>query len=400
MLKQLLNNTLLAKGWLKYWSIYLILFPFYFFPSGTIQISDGLMALLLLFSVFNGRMNYRNIDTRSRKYFFYLLIYICTVNIIVSLSRIGLRDKGIPSYFMNSFYIYNFMVYLFALSLYKLYTNKFISCTLFSILLAVVFQVVLSPFAPDTNERGSLFFNNPNQLGYYCICSLCIILILERKVKISRIWIYVGFVLCSYLAMVSVSKSALGSLVILFFIYLSANKLLSIKTILTIIVIGIAIPVTLLTTDFGAEFIEKLNSRIEDATKPADVTEWEYRGYDRIANHPGYLVLGAGEGAYNRFDTYIENHEIHSSIGTIAFCYGIPGTVLFFLFLFSLIKNMPWAYFAYLVPVFAYGITHMGLRFTIFWVALSMFPVLKTELKREKWLKYQMRLKKNEITSS
>src|SRR4030095_2746773 len=208
------------------------------------------------------------------------------------------------------------MVYLFVLSLYKLYSNKFISCTLFSILLAVIFQVVLSPFAPSTSERGSVFFNNPNSLGYYCICSLVIILILERKVKISRFWIYVAFIFCSYLAMMSVSKSALGALVILFFVYLSVNKLLSVKTIMTIIVIGIAIPVTLLMTDFGAEFIEKLNTRIEDATKPQDVTEWQYRGYDRITNHPGYLILGAGEGAYGRFDTYIENHEIHSSIGT------------------------------------------------------------------------------------
>jgi len=200
--------------------------------------------------------------------------------------------------------------------------------------------------------------------------------------------------------MMSVSKSALGSLIILFFAYLSASKLFSIKTIMTIVIIGIALSVTLLMTDFGDQFIEKLNTRIEDATKPANVSEWEYRGYDRITNHPGYLILGAGEGAYGRFDTYIENHEIHSSIGTIVFCYGIPGTVLFFLFLFSLIKQMPWAYFVYLFPVFAYGITHMGLRFTIFWIALAMFPVLKTELKKEKWLKYQMKLKKYEITTS
>jgi hypothetical protein len=61
---------------------------------------------------------------------------------------------------------------------------------------------------------------------------------------------------------------------------------------------------------------------------------------------------------------------------------------------------MPPAYFMYLLPVFAYGITHMGLRFTIFWVALAMFPVLKTELKKERWLKYQMKLKKYEIKTS
>ncbi|MFT7158405.1 MAG: hypothetical protein ACI8Q1_003437, partial [Parvicella sp.] len=101
--------------------------------------------------------------------------------------------------------------------------------------------------------------------------------------------------------------------------------------------------------------------------------------YDRISNHPEYLIFGAGEGGYNRFDTFIDNHEMHSSLGTIVFSYGIPGIVLFTLFVFSLLKKLPWFYLVYSLPLFAYGITHMGLRFTVFWVALMMFPIIRSE---------------------
>jgi hypothetical protein len=110
-------------------------------------------------------------------------------------------------------------------------------------------------------------------------------------------------------------------------------------------------------------------------------------GVPWISNHPEYLIFGAGEGGYNRFDTFIEDHEMHSSFGTIVFCYGIPGTILFIMFVFSLLKKLPWYYVLYSLPLFSYGVTHMGLRFTIFWVALMMFPIIRAERGKVKLMK-------------
>ncbi|WP_339696704.1 hypothetical protein [uncultured Roseivirga sp.] len=270
----------------------------------------------------------------------------------------------------------------FALSLYRQYGKQFIYTTAYACVFAGILQIVLS-YALQTNAegiRGAMFFTNPNQLGYYSLCGLAIILVLETMIKIPRLIVYISFFVFSYLALVSVSKAALGSMIILFGAYLIANKIFSFRNILAVIVVGGLGFVGVTQSEFGKRFQENLEVRNQnEETRPDEITEWEYRGYDRITNHPEYLVFGAGEGGYNRFDTYITNHEMHSSFGTIAFSYGIPGTALFIMFIFSLLKKLPWYYLIYSLPLFAYGVTHMGLRFTIFWVALMMFPIIRME---------------------
>ena len=199
--------------------------------------------------------------------------------------------------------------------------------------------------------------------------------------KLPKLIVYGAFFLYSYLAIVSVSKAALGALIILFGVYLLANGIISAKNIFALIVVGGLGYFAILNTQFGQNFQRNLDVRAQnEADRPEDITEWEYRGYDRITNHPHYLILGAGEGGFNRFDTYIDGHEMHSSFGTIVFCYGIPGTVMFILFVLAIIRKLPWYYVIYSLPLFAYGITHMGLRFTIFWIALVMFPVIRMEI--------------------
>jgi hypothetical protein len=240
-----------------------------------------------------------------------------------------------------------------------------------------------------------LFFTNPNQLGYYSLCGLAIILILESAIKLPKLIVYLSFLLFTYMAVLSVSKAALGSMVILFGAYLIANKVFSVRNIFAVIVVGGISLFVFLNTQIGLNFQKALEVReSNEADRSDEITEWEYRGYDRITNHPEYLVFGAGEGGYNRFDTFIDNHEMHSSFGTIVFCYGIPGIVLFTLFVFSLLKKLPWFYLVYALPLFAYGVTHMGLRFTIFWVALMMFPIIRSERQKVAQLKIIMSNKK------
>jgi hypothetical protein len=197
------------------------------------------------------------------------------------------------------------------------------------------------------------------------------------------------------MAVLSVSKAALGSMIILFGAYLIANKIFSVRNIFAVIVVGGISLFVFLNTQIGLNFQKALDVReANEADRPDEITEWQYRGYDRISNHPEYLIFGAGEGGYNRFDTFIDNHEMHSSFGTIVFCYGIPGIVLFTLFVFSLLKKLPWFYLVYALPLFAYGVTHMGLRFTIFWVALMMFPIIRSERQKVAQLKIIMSNKK------
>jgi hypothetical protein len=391
------KHTLGAKGWLKAWAIYLIAFPFYFLPAGSAQPSDIIVVVVIGFYVLGRNFKISNVNQPVFKGFLKFCIYLSIVNLALHISLLGEKNSGLAWYMYSAFYLYNLTIMGFALSLYRQYGKQFIYSTAYACLFAGILQIVLS-YALKTNSegiRGAMFFTNPNQLGYYSLSALAIVLVLETMIKIPRLVVYLSFFIFSYLALVSVSKAALGSMIILFGAYLIANKIFSFRNIFAIIVVGGLGFLGVTQSEFGQKFQENLDARNENEEgRPDEITEWEYRGYDRISNHPEYLVFGAGEGGYNRFDTFITNHEIHSSFGTIAFCYGIPGSLLFILFVYAVLKKLPWFYLVYSLPLFAYGLTHMGLRFTIFWVALMMFPIIRAERQKVDQLKMIMSNKK------
>lgn len=387
--------TLGSKGWLKVWAIYIIAFPFYVFPAGSIQPSDLFIAIAIgIHILVNGFLMFK--DSREVfKKFLRFCIYIAIINLGVYLVLLGQINKGLPWFVFSAFYFYNLLVMGFALVLYKKYGRAFLYTSIYSCILSAIMQIGFSFVFTTAGEgaRGALFFTNPNQLGYYSLCSLAIVLVLETMLKIPKIIVYGSFLLFIYMAVISVSKAALGAMIILFAVYLIANGFLSLRNVFVLVVVGGIGVFTFFNTGFGKNFQRNLALReLNEADRPNTVTEWQYRGYDRISNHPYYLVLGAGEGGYNRFNTYIEGHEMHSSMGTIIFCYGIPGTLFFILFVLSLLRKLPWYYVIYAIPLFAYGITHMGLRFSIFWVALMMFPIIRMEIKKRNFLLKKKRL--------
>lgn len=405
MIRDLFRHTLGAPGWLKAWAIWVIAFPFYFFPAGSIQPSDFFIIIFAgAYIILNGFKFFKDGKTVF-KGFLRFCLYLTIINLSVPLFNFGMRLVGLPWYLLSAFYYFNLVLIGFALALHKQYGTRFLYTTVYACIFSGILQITLSNIFATSGEgvRGALFFTNPNQLGYYSLSALTIVLVLESMIKIPKFIVYASFFIFSYMSLVSVSKAAMGSMVILFATYLIANKVFSVKNILAIVIVGGIGFFAIMKTQFGQTFLKNYELREQnEETRPDTITEWEYRGYDRISNHPQYLIFGAGEGGYNRFDTFITNHEIHSSIGTIVFCYGIPGSILFALFVYALLRKLPWNYLLYSIPIFAYGATHMGLRFSIFWVALMMFPVIRIEIQKKKYLIYKKRLensKSNNRTS-
>ncbi|MFT6216495.1 MAG: hypothetical protein ACJAS3_002908 [Roseivirga sp.] len=391
------KHTLGAKGWLKAWAIYLIAFPFYFLPAGSAQPSDIFIVAVIGLYVLGRNLKLEGSLKEVFTKFLRFCGYLTLVNFGVFIALLGESNKGLPWFVFSAFYFYNLLVMGFALSLYKQYGKAFLFTSVYACVLAAFLQITLSFILETGGEgvRGALFFTNPNQLGYYSLCGLSIVLVLESNIKIPKLVVYAAFFLFSYLALISVSKAALGAMIILFGAYLIANKIFSFRNIFAVIIVGGFGFLGVTQSEFGKNFQSNLEARnLNEEDRPDEITEWEYRGYDRISNHPQYLVFGAGEGGYNRFDTFIEGHEMHSSFGTIVFCYGIPGTVLFVMFVIAVLKKLPWFYLIYALPLFSYGITHMGLRFTIFWVALMMFPIIRAERQKVDQLKMIMSNKK------
>jgi len=262
--------------------------------------------------------------------------------------------------------------------------NRWIRFTQWGIFLSVVIQILYFLIFGSANAeelRPSFFFQTPNQLGYFAILMLSIFLLLNKMRQINLLMFVVLFLLCMFTALISASKAAIGGGLFLVVFYLFDAKILKGYGLFAIIAIASISYLFLAKSNLGVQKVMYVLDRVDDGAKNHNVTEWEYRGYDRISNHPQYLVFGAGEAMYKRFNTYIKKHEIHSSIGNVVFSYGIPGTILFGLFFLSLFRGLSWRTAIYILPVFLYSLTHMGLRFTPLWILFGVFPII-AELKR------------------
>jgi hypothetical protein len=190
---------------------------------------------------------------------------------------------------------------------------------------------------------------------------------LQRKQPISMV--VAGSVAGSYLALISASKAALGGIMLIALV----GVVIRLRTIFVVAAIFAA---TYTIAEPMRDAVDQTIARYESDTSNSFVEE---RGYDRILKYPEYLLLGAGEGGYQRFrhDSALGTHEIHSSIGTLFFCYGAVGTLLFALFSLTVLRRSGLRMWLLVAPSFAYGMTHQGLRFTLFWVLLAIVVALR-----------------------
>jgi hypothetical protein len=99
------------------------------------------------------------------------------------------------------------------------------------------------------------------------------------------------------------------------------------------------------------------------------------RGYDRILHHGEFLAFGAGEGALYRFQSG-ETLEMHSSLGTLLFSYGIVGLLLFARMLWLIARGAGAKPLLFLVPALSYSLAHNGLRQTEFWLLIVLVASL------------------------
>jgi len=220
--------------------------------------------------------------------------------------------------------------------------------------------------------RGQLFFNSPNQLGYYALLSACLFAMSQRPLGISRVRASIGVTCCAYLAILSASRASVAGISVLLFVLLFSNpRTIILATLASIAVVNLGGPITHAITTAQERAIKD-----RDPNTPFS----EERGYDRLWHYPEYIVTGAGEGACERFVSQPGEHarELHSSFGAVIFSYGIVGVVLFMLFAFRAVRGAPLRMSLMLVPALMYTVAHQGFRFTTFWVVLAAFVVLKT----------------------
>lgn len=364
------TRQILADPRLLLWSLVILLLPFYVFDSGLPQPADllGLLLLFMLLRRWNGRL--RPSLAQPLKSLIVFMLYVIAVN--VAWSFIELRfslDTKEGFLIAPTFYIFNGFTFLAFLLMFQRYGELMLWLTARLVLISLVVQVVVAFIVPRVVGRSIVMFNNPNQLGYYALLSAGIVMLAQRRLRLSTIQVTIGLAASSYLALLSASKAALASIA-------GLGTVLLISKFRTIVLMSLVFVVLIFTDNPFSNAIDRAQARIENDKSLQFVDE---RGYDRILNYPEYCVLGAGEGGYTRFreTSLIGSHELHSSMGTLFFCYGIAGTILFGIFLWRTTSGSGLRAWIIVGGGFAYGMTHQGLRFRLLWVLLGMVCALR-----------------------
>ncbi len=107
------------------------------------------------------------------------------------------------------------------------------------------------------------------------------------------------------------------------------------------------------------------------------------RGAGRLFAHPGYLLMGAGEGGFARFEDAGPINELHSTWLSIWFCYGVVSLVLLGLWLRKILRaNTPWMWCA-VGALIAESFFLIHYRQPMFWMILLYADVTAGDDTRE-----------------
>ncbi|MCC7424951.1 MAG: hypothetical protein IT428_32165 [Planctomycetaceae bacterium] len=344
------------------WSGYLLLSPFYFFESGQPQIADYILALLTGWLALARGFSFSRALTGIVVTAALLTSYIVLVN---GSWTVLLGEDELLLY--TAFYLFNFVALLDTAILCHWLGRRFGELTGVTSVMSLMLQFGLS-FVVDGGgaERGAMFFNNPNQLGYYAVLFASLVWAWSQwssRSKNTLVMVEIAaYIAAGWLTIVSQSRGAISAFAILVFLRAAAR--------VNVVLLGAAalIGVALMQSDLP--LIESMRSRMEHKSQGTN-EEMSYRGYDRMFNHPNYLWLGAGEGCYWRFRS---DHpgEMHSNFGSLLFCYGAVGLGVFLRLFWVTFRDAGVKATLYLMPAMAYGLSHNGLRQSELWILFAL----------------------------
>ena len=346
---------------------YVLLKPFYILPSGLPQPADMLLALALPFAL-TLPLPTQSEDIRIVQL---LLATFCSYAALVSLSwAFALMDHRVALFAAH--YSFNLCLAIIVVRVGQRYPEATFRAIAYGLAISAVIQAALIALTYDAARlRQIASFNNPNQLGYWSLLSLCIFWSIAGEIRI-RWYIQAPTVVCLlYTAASSLSKASMISVALLCVLHFMKKPKL-----LFIALLGVAAALVVLA---DTSLVERVTGRLENIGEQQDDT-LESRGYIRILGYPEYMVIGAGEGALYRFgdpdDDDQQIREIHSTLGTILFSYGLIGLAVFATAMWRLYRLSSAARLIYLLPPFLYGFTHQGLRFSFLWLLFAVLAVL------------------------
>ena len=354
----------------------LVCLPLYLFPSGGLQLTH--LFLLLSFLALILRKNFYLRINILQELVLVLGLYALVVELVYILN--GAPFKSV----MSALHILFSFVFLTAFSFladkkngaflmkYALFVSAFIA-------LGGVIALGFSVSVDNGSARSVGTFNNPNQLGYYALCFGCIVWLLRETHNLTLIAYLVGMLLALFLSAVSLSKASSVSLLMVFALSFFKSRPLFVVP-FCMAVLGIAIVFAPLWLDVLEDLsifhrLSSIGSGNDDSA--------EARGYHILLDRNwNQLLFGSGLAGVKAY----VGHEVHSTIASFYANYGLIGGALFSAILVVWMNRIFKSFgFVGLLIIcgapMAYGLTHNGSRFTIFWLLVALSFAVASQTK-------------------
>lgn len=338
--------------------------PFYFFNSGSIQPSH-IFYLIFSFIVFLKYFK-EGIDKNSIKLLFPFYSYVFLINLVYALIYQDTIFLKYPIAMTLNFIVYLGIINFLIKDNLRIYLIDNLSSLILVILLMLIFLWFIGLGEYRFNPRYNGFFNDPNQMAFFVLCSSAIACLLSKN-----FFQYLMIIFCAlFLVTLTMSRSGMLGIVLLFasfLLYFWKNNYKSIFYVvcfsITCIIFIIFNLDLLISTSLVQSYIDRTSNT--DLNEQADI-----RGYTRIINYSEYLFFGAGQGLDNRFGLDV---EIHSTWAAFLFYYGFFGFSLFMYLIIKIFINLNVKQKLLFLAPLMYSFSTFGARTIIFWIFIAFF---------------------------
>lgn len=367
-------------------SLYVLTKPFYLWSSGLPQISDFILLIAFIIVIVTTDKKMIRQSIHENKFFFFFLAFVVAINVLYS---IYYSDGDFLLHML--YYIFDAIgIITFVVMMRREERTKVLLCNSFKIALLIqclILFLQIGRYYDPTRYMGT--FNDPNQFAYYCFLSFGFIYLLDLKRRKKADFIFL------ILSMLLIYKSAstgmlvgMGIFVILYLIPLIKKMFANAKRyalpVFFVVVCAIAVLAVSSTFDGGFSIknifdnpvATRIHSKLNKVEGRGDMTIWEERGYDRFYYYPYYSIFGFGESAYWRLEKTRHQNELHATIPSILFCYGIAPTVFVLIWFYRKLRGQHWGTMCIYLALLLESFTLINSRQVLFWVIFAMAPYL------------------------
>ncbi len=356
------------------------LLPIYIFPSGGLQVVDIFILILgiIAFIIFCSKNLILHNDIH------WLLPFIVWSIIIEIAYFIPSGDNGcLKVIFQNVYSIY--LLYVFSIIFTEIIVSEKLHYLYFGLFLSLLPPFFISGVHSNKLEgRMSLSFNDPNQLGYFAIILLCLLILLHNfskncnNHKINKIYSIIRiivFIIANCFIFISLSRSAGASALILdsyiLYCYCKENGIIWVLVFLSMILIVII---------FNYEAIFKIiNNKMITYRYETDtiMTNIDTRIFNKIVFDKDWQILvGCSHGI---MPWSFNDNEIHNIFIMYFRSYGIIGLLLFIIWIIRLIfhttSNLKGCFIIWSALLF-YNSFVVGTRFRPFWILMGLMIIM------------------------